>query len=67
MSSSNDLGQSWSAPFNLSAAIVPQGQSLCIAPAGGNAAIDLGGGELRFVANVVGSIPGLPVAQRRRT
>ena len=59
LSSSTDFGLSFSTPFNLSTAIAPTWTSLCVAPSGGNAALDLGGGELRFMANVVGSIPGI--------
>jgi len=59
LSSSTDFGLTFSTPFNLSAAIAPQWSSLCVGPSGGNAALDLGGGELRFMANVVGNIPGI--------
>lgn len=63
LSYSTDFGLSWAKPFNLSAAITPQWPSLCIAPAGGNSALDLGGGKLLFMANVVGSIPGVKTGE----
>ena len=52
---STDLGRSWSRPLNVSAAIAPQFGSLCVAPSFGNAALDLGQGELLFMANVLGT------------
>ena len=57
---STDLGRSFSRPLNLSAQIQRQWPSLCVAPAAGDAALDLGAGHLLFMANVVGNDPDAP-------
>lgn len=67
LSSSSDLGVTWSKPQNLSATIAPQWPSLCVAPAGGNSMLiieaeDGGHSERRLLlmADVAGTISQQP-------
>ena len=60
------LSAHWSASASLLVqpsfrpAVQQQWPSLCVAPAAGDAALDLGAGHLVFMANVVGNDPDAP-------
>lgn len=60
LSWSDDSARTWSEPLNVSAAIAPEWDSLCVAPSGGNAALAMPNGDLLFMADVVGATPSAP-------